>query len=178
MFSCLEPVSVSEGPLEKKVLHVQAFASGKGTGRALDVAKALPGVEFVFRRNTVSLHDRLSPVLSDEGSIVTILHPTDSREELWDGIGCVLVTSLSESFCLIAYEALSRGIPVVAPTHLESLFREWSGSAVRTETSTEGMAREVEQALRMNEPRSGLHHLAVEAHERAISQLQCLLEAE
>jgi glycosyltransferase involved in cell wall biosynthesis len=107
----------------KRVLYTGVYRFAKDTPLAARVASLAPDLEFVWRRST-DVHESIGPLVIP--SNVNLCDATSNREELWDGIGCVLVTSRYESFCLIAYEAMCRGIPVVYHSRLESI-KEWAG---------------------------------------------------
>lgn len=112
------------GSLGKKVLYTGAYRFAKDTPLAARVATEAPDLQFVWRRST-DIGEPLAPIATPPN--VELLDPTADRDELWRDIGCVLVTSRYESFCLIAYEAACRGIPVVFHEELASI-REWAGT--------------------------------------------------
>jgi glycosyltransferase involved in cell wall biosynthesis len=125
IYNAFEPPDVvaQGGKRGKKVLYAGVYRFAKDTPLAAKVASLAPDLGFVWRKST-DIHEAIEPIAVPPN--VTLLEATSNRDELWDGVGCVLVTSRYESFCLIAYEAMCRGIPVVYHERLESI-TEWAG---------------------------------------------------
>jgi len=129
----------------KKVLYTGVYRFAKDTPLAARAAALAPDLEFVWRKST-DIHEAIEPIAVPLN--VELLEATPNRDELWDGIGCVLVTSRYESFCLIAYEAMCRGIPVVYHQRIESI-TEWAGKGpgLYPCASAAGMAAACREAI-------------------------------
>lgn len=100
-----------------KVLHARAFDWFKDSHLALRVAREASDLQFVFRCFARPGSDVEIP------PNVTLLDQVVGPE-LWDDIGALLLTSRMETFCLTAYEAMSRGIPVAYHSDLGAI-DEW-----------------------------------------------------
>jgi glycosyltransferase involved in cell wall biosynthesis len=147
IYNAFEPPDVvaQGGKRGKKVLYAGVYRFAKDTPLAAKVASLAPDLGFVWRKST-DIHEAIEPMAVPPN--VTLLEATSNRDELWDGVGCVLVTSRYESFCLIAYEAMCRGIPVVYHARLESI-TEWAGKArwLYPCASATGMAAACREAI-------------------------------
>jgi len=159
---------------KKKVLHARAFDFMKGTGLAIDVARAAlnePGMpSFVFRKSPL-----VEVVTADVPPNVEVL-PAVGGEELWRDIGCVLLTSRDETFSMIAYEAMGRGIPVVCHASLGAV-KEWAGHLPFCAGHEEALAAYCRSALRATmEYRMELRTRALIVHAKAKAQMDNWLE--
>src|SRR3990167_7216213 len=123
-YMALEPPPEKLAPLGKKVLHARAFDFMKCTKLAISVAREaveMPGTpSFVFR-----LSPQVASFADDLPPNVEVL-PAVGGDALWNDIGCVLITSRDETFSMIGYEAMSRGIPIVCHASLGAI-KEWAG---------------------------------------------------
>lgn len=178
----LHTPSAFRKPSQGAMLHVGAWDHQKGTDIALRVARLLPKQQFIFRavdKATAARWEHDSTVPSN----VRVLPPTPDQHELWVGVSGVLVTSVFETFCMIAYEALSRGLPVVARWLPE--VHEWvsyAGSAVKEQSKVNhpnSLASDLSDEISRQErnPYLALHHhtLARCAFTSAMEQLDALL---
>lgn len=146
-----------------KVLHARAFDWFKDSHLALRVARSAPDLQFVFRCFARPAPDVAIP------SNVTLLDQVVGPE-LWDDIGALLLTSRMETFCLTAYEAMSRGIPVAYHCDLGAL-DEWGSRG-----GLSCMPNEFGDALRLllsydHRRRDAVQAAAWVAHTRAKEQL-------
>lgn len=162
-------------PLGKKVLHARAFDFMKGTGLALDVARAAleePGMpSFVFRQSP-----QIAAVYDDVPPNVEVL-PAVGGEELWRDIGCVLLTSRDETFSMIAYEAMGRAIPIVCHASLCAV-KEWAGHFPFYAGHETALASSCRSALGVSLAyREDLRTRALIVHEKARAQMDRWLEA-
>jgi len=135
------PADLQSGEIRdgKKILHVRAWDFQKDTGLALRVMSRLPTVPCLLRQQAGTAR---SPVSHN----VTVLPATADQDALWDDVGCLLVTSRQETFCIAAHEALARGIPVVAHQSLGAL-AEWSGGAISFGDTEDELATLAMEAL-------------------------------
>lgn len=161
-------------PLGKKVLHARAFDFMKGTGLALAVARAAleePGMpSFVFR-----LSPQVDEVKVDIPPNVELLRAVGG-DALWKDIGCVLLTSRDETFSMIAYEAMGRGIPVVCHASLGAV-KEWAGHLPVYVGHETALASGCRSALRASlDFRLELRTRALVVHAKAVAQLDRWLE--
>jgi hypothetical protein len=171
------PAALSNGvlpPLGKRVLHARAFDFMKGTGLALAVARAAlqePGMpSFVFR-----LSPQVDEVKVDVPPNVELLRAVGG-DALWRDIGCVLLTSRDETFSMIAYEAMGRGIPVVCHASLGAV-KEWAGHLPLYVGHETALASACRNALRASfDFRLELRTRAQVVHEKAVAQLGRWLE--
>lgn len=161
-------------PLGKKVLHARAFDFMKGTGLALAVARAAleePGMpSFVFR-----LSPQVDEVKVEIPRNVELLRAVGG-EALWRDIGCVLLTSRDETFSMIAYEAIGRGIPVVCHASLGAI-KEWAGHLPLYAGHESVLASNCRSALRVSvDYRKELQTRAAIVHAKAVAQMDRWLE--
>lgn len=178
----LDVPSAFRKPSQGAMLHVGAWDHQKGTDIALRVARLLPEQRFIFRaidRHTASrwIADKTVP------RNVEVLPPTPDSADLWAGVSGVLVTSIFETFCMIAYEAVSRGLPVVARwlpevwewlRYSESCVKE-NGKIYYPDSLARDLAAEISRQER--EPYLAMQHhaLARVAYANAMAQLDGLL---
>lgn len=174
----LEPPRYAYGEQPKtlgtKVLHVRAFDFQKDTPLAIQIAREMPGTEFVFRCQPGV---RRLPVPSN----VTLLPPTMDQDELWADVGCLLVTSRWESFCMAAYEAMGRGIPVVYHNSLRAL-SEWCVTDwlafEEAATATAQVLLALERPLRIGRSIERIAHATHKAATEAFDRWMDVLEQE
>lgn len=148
-----------------KVLHARAFDWFKDSHLALRVARAAPDLQFVFR-----CFARPASGVEVPGN-VTLLDQTVGPE-LWDDVGALLLTSRMETFCLTAYEAMGRGIPV-AYHHELGAIDEWGHGGGLPCDTPDAFASALRIMLNEYEPkhRSAVQAIAWKAHVRAREQL-------
>jgi hypothetical protein len=152
-------------PMGKKVLHARAYDFMKDTRMAIEVAREAPEVEFVFRLTPGAFAGDLPPN-------VTVELATHGPE-LWEDIGAVLLTSRAETFSMIAYEAVCRGLRVVAHASL-GVLREWADPYPCTylADTAQGLAESCRMALEVNEPaRLAAIDCARDVHLRSFEQM-------
>ena len=161
-----------------KVLFTGAFRFAKDTPLAAAVACNLPDVSFVWRKST-EFHQALAPIPVPEN--VELLDPTPDRDELWQDVGCVLVPSRFESFCLIAYEAMCRGVPVVFQSSLGSI-PEWAGIPpglfmANNATNLAGcVSAALDAVTKKEDPYAKLAAIAQSVHEQSLRQANALID--
>jgi len=168
------PRLLTKKVLGKKVLHARAFDFMKGTGLALDVARAAlmePGMpSFVFRQSP-----QIALVTADVPPNVEVL-PAVGGEDLWQDIGCVLLTSRDETFSMIAYEAMCRGIPVVCHASLCGV-KEWAGHSPFYAGHENALASSCRSAIGVTlDYRMQLRTLALVVHAKAKAQMDRWLD--
>jgi hypothetical protein len=173
-YMALEPPPAELPPLGKKVLHARAFDFMKGTGLALRVAtEALeePGAPpFVFRQSP-----DVGSFAYDIPPNVEVL-PAVGGDALWKDIGCVLLTSRDETFSMIAYEAMCRGIPVVSHASLGAL-KEWGGPLPFYQGHEQALAQACRSAVRVTQQyRQELHTRACVTYAKAMLQMDQWLQ--
>lgn len=181
-YMALEPPPFSapnaEGLMIKpwpRVLHARAFDWMKDTSLALSVAMRVPSVEFVFRKTPNLENEPIVPFPLN----VTVQDATSDAAALWEKIGALLVTSRAETFSMMAYEALSRGIAIVYERHLGGI-REWADPMIEHAGIYEGRGDELPglctEAVETAVDRAVLIRRATQVHQVALSQLSAWLE--
>lgn len=171
----LELGQLPEQPCGNTILHVRAFDFQKDTALAFEIAAALPSHRFVFRVHATEIP--FSGLTFRTAQNVTLLPPTPNQDDLWRDVGCLLVTSRWESFCMTAYEALGRGIPVVWHDSLKAI-NEWCDNGLRFLGAHGGGAR-VAHAMQPMLHGAMAHEsvaIATEAHRKAREQFDGLFE--
>jgi hypothetical protein len=178
VFNAFEPpadVAVG-GRRGHRILYTGAFRFAKDTPLAAEVAVLCPEQRFVWRKSTPE-HQPLASLLVPPN--VELCDPTSDPDRLWEDIGAVLVTSRSESFCLVAYEAFCRGLPVIAHSDLRAI-GEWAGMphGLYLGDSALVLAAACRGAIRAGadpEEFNGLREVAMTAHRSSLMQLDVFI---
>lgn len=170
-YMALEPAPTEFAVRGGKVLHARAFDWMKDTGLALSVAMRAPDLEFIFRK-TPNLET--DPLLSLPPN-VTLLEATSDPVKLWAEIDCLLITSRAETFSMMAYEALWRGIPVVYEESLGGI-SEWAEGCMWNANQNELSDRCRRAMFETRMDRSVLVARARAIHSKAVAQLSAWLE--
>lgn len=154
-----------------RVLHMRAFDFMKDTYLAIDVARWAKDRLFDFRVDHQWYEKSMKVPLPN----VRLLEPTTDDDQLWEDIGCLLVTSRDETFCMGAYEAMARGIPVVAHASLGAL-REWGNIGCVGAMTVESLAERCGDALTLDwKGRQAVRRAAEAVHEQARQHMEAWL---
>lgn len=100
------------------------FSNDKGAG-VLNAIAALDGTRRKYAAVKGAHGEQRTPHES-----ITLLEPTLDMESVWAQTRILVVPSTYETWCMVASEALARGIPVVAADHIPAL-KENCGDAAR-----------------------------------------------
>lgn len=112
LYPAFEPPPAAIPPRGSKWLYVGAFEPGKNLQEALVTAHKYPDEQFIFRGNEGKKRGRQFELGWPN---VQWGDYTESQEELWDDVKGLFLPSLFETFSILAYEAMSRGLPVWIP---------------------------------------------------------------